>query len=166
MQYIFGYGSLINPISVSETLGRKVKLTPAILNNHYRTWTASVNVITSKGLEQARFLDLSNENGTFCNGVVFQIYDYETKYLDCREQGYSKKEIDISTFKEHKPKTVTATTYLMTDNCKSSTGSLPTKYKAIVEKGLSHYNKSFKQTFLSTTEIYCGKYMKDKYRFN
>lgn len=160
---VFGYGSLINHESLSSTLGRKVKCSPAILLNYYRTWTASVPVKVGDDIQQALFLDLTASSGVFCNGIVFKVYDHELPYLDCREQGYERQHVDVFISEN---KSSQAVTYKVADNNKSSVGCIPTKYKNTIEQGLSHYNKTFKQIFLATTESYDDCYMKGKYSFD
>lgn len=161
---IFGYGSLINSNSIASTLGRKVITSPAIIHDYYRTWTASTKVLLNDYPETVRFLDLTFKKGAFCNGVTFQVYEHELEYLDCRECGYIRKDVDIFIFK-NKPTLTKAITYIVCDNKKSHDGCIPTKYKSLVEEGLSYHNKYFKQTFLATTENYDGCYIKGKYRF-
>ncbi|MDB4461455.1 gamma-glutamylcyclotransferase [bacterium] len=158
---IFGYGSLINPDSIASTLGRKVITRPAILEGYYRSWTASVDIHIHNTIKKGLFLDLTRAKGAFCNGVLFEVHEHELQYLDCRESGYEKRDIDVDIYENN----LKAVTYCIPDSNKSSSGVVCTKYKAIVEEGLSRQNKAFKQTYLATTENYDGEYMKGKYSF-
>lgn len=160
---IFGYGSLINPNSIANTLGRKVITSPAIIHDYYRTWTACKNVNIHNKIQPASFLDLTFKEGMFCNGVTFEIYEHELECLDCRECGYSKQDVEIFIYKN---KPIQGITYRVVDGKKSNDDCVPTKYKSLVEEGLSYHNRSFKQTFLSTTEAYDGCYLKGVYKFN
>lgn len=159
---IFGYGSLININSVANTLGRKPILTPAILNDYYRTWTAPSDIIIDGKKEKGLFLDLTQYDGAFCNGVIFDVYDHELEYLDCRECGYIKGNVFVnSTIGD----SISAITYIVDAPAKNRGGKVPTKYKSLIEEGVSHYNKSFKQTFQVSTERYSGEYIKGSYTF-
>lgn len=97
--YVFGYGSLINPVSLGRTLGRVVdaaELQPAYLQGYQRFW-GLIETVFSVALAKpvnAVFLDIRPNPTSQCNGVVVHVTDAEFAALLLRERNYDR--IDVT----------------------------------------------------------------------
>lgn len=91
--YVFGYGSLINPVSLGHTLGRPVNLNelkPSILLGYQRFWGLAETVYSNmlnKPVD-AVFLDVKARPNCQCNGVIIPVTESEFETLLVRERKY------------------------------------------------------------------------------
>lgn len=96
--YIFGYGSLMSPESIEESLDRKIQLTdliPCRLHGYIRRWNACVPYIfeDEAGGEfsiDIVFLNIERREDTSVNGVLLPINRTELDALDQRELVYNR----------------------------------------------------------------------------
>lgn len=91
--YIFGYGSLINLVSLGRTIGRPVdvdELKPACLRNYQRFWGLVETVFSEELAKPVRavFLDIRPDSDSQCNGVIISVTDVEFSALLVRERNY------------------------------------------------------------------------------
>ena len=155
MDYLFGYGSLLSPVSIARTVQRPVTMTdllPARVRGFKRSWTAAADVIvTEQGVSRdytALFLDLSTDHGMICNGVLLRVTDGDLARLDLRERTYQR----ISVQAEWNGGMVSAFTYMVPNEEKKRDGVVLVGYLKIVHQALLNYSKEFNQEFWSSTE--------------
>jgi cation transport regulator ChaC len=154
MNYLFGYGSLLDANSAARTLQRPVvpsDLQPAIVQTFTRTWTAAVDVaITSEGRtrqETALFLDLSNVADSGCNGALLQVTDAEIAYLDIRERQYERIVVQAAAGE----RLVAAFTYIVPKTQKMHQGVILEDYIKLINTALHSYSPEFNEAFWKTT---------------
>ena len=155
MPLIFGYGSLMNRESAEKTLKRSLTandLCPAMIQNHLRSWTAKADVklLLDKGPRpcDALFLDLTEIPGTSCNGVAINVTDEELLYLDTRECGYERCEVElILETSAH----VKAFAYRVPLADKEHYGITLAKYHRVIEDALKEFPAAFVEQFWDTT---------------
>jgi hypothetical protein len=118
--FIFGYGSLICPLSRAVTapsLGDAIA-EPAVISHIERTWSARV----SKRQCDDSFHDSDDgiddddpdreirgwtpmgvrfRRGAECNGVLIRVDDAELARFDAREVGYARRRIDLADVRPH-----------------------------------------------------------------
>lgn len=99
--YVFGYGSLISPISASLTLGRVVNaadMLPAEIITYTRLWGCVIEVYLSNQERyipiNAAFLDIQEKSGSSANGFLIGISQSELEKMDIRERQYER--IDVT----------------------------------------------------------------------
>jgi hypothetical protein len=101
---VFGYASLVSPVSAGETLGRPVQIAAlARLHGHARGWTVGRdNTATEKtfarpdGTVPHHCLGLNVdpvEDGAAPNGVLIEVSDAELDRLDIRELRFHRTEV-------------------------------------------------------------------------
>ena len=101
--WLFGYGSLVSPASMAQTIGRTLdpvtEYRVGHLASHGRRWNYGSKVKrghwTHDGLD-IRFglvisLGLIESSGESCNGVVFRVTSDELAALDWRERDYERR---------------------------------------------------------------------------
>lgn len=98
VEYVVGYGSLMDPASVSAALGRAVspdELIPVTLNGFKRSWSIGeeVRIGASERSTTAAFLDLIREPGSKTRAVMFQASSSEVQRLVVRERNYNKQDV-------------------------------------------------------------------------
>lgn len=103
-KYVFGYGSLMYPSSINQTLkdflNRKTKLIPAKLEGYRRSWSAfgkNRYGAASKDNDTPEYLSFVNIEPDFNSralGVLFEVSDRELELLDIRESVYVR--IDVT----------------------------------------------------------------------
>jgi cation transport regulator ChaC len=100
---VFGYGSLVSPMSAAETLGRHVHPIPARLRGWRRRWTICRDNLASEktfaladGSLPPYVLGLNLERDPDCdaNGVLIELTADEASRLDLREVRYDR--LDVS----------------------------------------------------------------------
>jgi len=98
--YVFGYGSLINPLSVNRTLGRAeppTDLRPAALAGFQRCWQLLVHRRFTDDppgvLTPCIVLDIVRREGGAMNGVLVPISRAELALLDVREAKYDRVDV-------------------------------------------------------------------------
>lgn len=96
--YIFGYGSLMLPQSIHNTLQREDNEYPlhdVTLHGYERSWDIIVPVFSQKLQEKIKvlFLNLTRKEGTKIQGKILQIHEGELEKLASREVNYHCIEI-------------------------------------------------------------------------
>ena len=79
-QYVFGYGSLMNPRSLQRTLPGKIIEGKAVLMGYRRKFNVPV--------ERHLYLNIIQEQGSSVKGVLVCVLDVELEELKRREIGY------------------------------------------------------------------------------
>jgi len=91
--WVLGYGSLMDPRSTSQALGRTIcdaDLVPATLQGYTRSWTVGDRV-RSESLDReltALFLDATERSGTNMNATLVAVSNRELSRLERREKNY------------------------------------------------------------------------------
>lgn len=107
---IFGYGSLVSPASAAQTLGREVRLRPALLDGWRRGWTIGrLNLNAEKTFaplgdadpfDWCLGLNVEPEPGLprelWPNGVLIDVSGEELARLDRRELRYVRADVTSS----------------------------------------------------------------------
>lgn len=170
MPFIFGYGSLIYPPSISRTLGRIVdydELYCARLNNYVRTWSASSTIeLLSNGESkyyEALFLDLTYRPKHSCNGVAIKVSLEELNKLDIRESGYKRQKVKL--FLIDKKQYIEAYTYIIPNSKKIYAGIITAKYKEMIDIALKNYSLDFESEFIKSTTASNAPVIKGEYIF-
>ncbi len=98
--YIFGYGSLLNPSSAARTMQRQLhesELRLVMLDGYRRTWgyvTDTHFVGDPDGTTTPTvFLDVAEDAATGCNGLLLALSADELDRMDRRERGYRRVEV-------------------------------------------------------------------------
>ncbi len=170
MPFLFGYGSIIYPPSISNTLGRKIDyndLQCATLKGYVRTWSASavIDLLADDGninSYKALFLDLTCKADHFCNGVAIEISDEELKQFDIREKNYLRKKVKLQLCGGEQ---LEAYTYIVKEKDKTSAGIITAKYLEMIDSALENYPKEFAIEFRSATEPSTAPVLKGEYIF-
>lgn len=99
-RWIFGYGSLVNPVSFGVTLGRPFTAGRdfhyAVLSGWGRRWNYGVGHVTGRvGSRDVRIvaLGLVAAPGETANGVIGWVEDHEIERLDNREREYDRVDV-------------------------------------------------------------------------
>jgi len=96
--YVFGYGSLMSPESIEESLDRKIQLTdliPCQLHGYIRRWNACVPYIFEDEASgefsiDVVFLNLERREYASVNGVLLPVNQVDLDALDRRELVYNR----------------------------------------------------------------------------
>lgn len=150
---IFGYGSLFNPEKVWRNGMRKHytidELTPAKLYGYRREWNASW-----KGRDL--YLGLIKCPNSFCNGVIFELEQYDLSAW-CKSEmigrpdgndNYILTEVSAHiTYTEHSDSPI----YTCVTRRPSNEGTIPPHYVPIIKEGLELWGKSFTLMYEQTT---------------
>ena len=103
--WVFGYGSLVSPESISWTIDRRpefgIDVFPARLDGYGRRWNYGSIVLrgdwTHQGarIEEGVVISLGvvADEAEQCNGVVFAVTDDELAALDWRERDYRRVDV-------------------------------------------------------------------------
>lgn len=100
--WVFGYGSLVSPISLGSTLGRSpvpgVDFLAAECEGFARRWNYGVRYAPGSlegraDLDVLVFLGLVAAPDTWTNGIVARVNSEELRRLDARERDYDRVEI-------------------------------------------------------------------------
>jgi cation transport regulator ChaC len=109
---VFAYGSLVDPSSAAQTLGRAVDISPARLRGWRRRWSQARDNLTAEktfaiepggelppwilGLNVEQDPSATPDEGP--NGVLIEVTEAELAGLDRRELRYDRVEVSISAF--------------------------------------------------------------------
>ena len=85
-QWIFGYGSLINPKSISDTLDEEKFTYPVRVRGLKRGWYSTD--------DQYTWLGVKRSTHDYTNGVIFSVSDDQLYLLDIRESIYDREIIE------------------------------------------------------------------------
>ena len=99
-RWVFGYGSLVNPVSFGGTLGRSLTVGAdfhyAVLTGYGRRWNSGVGHATGM-FGEAEYhivaLGIVDAAGETANGVIGWVTDDELTRLDRREIGYDRVDV-------------------------------------------------------------------------
>lgn len=170
MPFLFGYGSIIYPPSISNTLGRTVDyndLQCATLKGYIRTWSAPgiIDLLADDGNTnsyKALFLDLTPKADHICNGVAIEISYDELAEFDIREKGYLREKVQLEICGGEQ---LEAYTYIVKDEHKSCTGVITAKYLEMIDNALENYPQEFAIEFRSATEPSTAPVLEGEYIF-
>jgi cation transport regulator ChaC len=98
VEYVVGYGSLMDPASVGAALGRGVapdELIPITLLGFTRSWSIGeqVRLASNQHTTTAAFLDVTPEAGSSVRAVMFRVGESEMQRLVLRERNYTKHDV-------------------------------------------------------------------------
>ena len=163
-KYVFGYGSLINCVSASKTLDRKLSredLVPANLDNFQRSWSLWDDVFSEKLHEKVKgiYLNIIPSQDNYTNGVIIEINDKELKNLSIREKNYHCIDVtnSIKISNEKVFDNFEVFSFIGKDEylVKGDTldGYIFENYIKIVDAGISDISKEFHSEFYETTLV-------------
>jgi len=92
LNYIFGYGSLIEQASRTRTTAAAIYVLPAKVKGFARGWWARTGVVGFS----TTFAGAIPKELAFMNGVVYAVSDDELDRTDKRESGYTRTDITKS----------------------------------------------------------------------
>ncbi len=105
--WLFGYGSLVSPISLASTIGRDPGngVHIAHVAGFGRRWNYGSKVLRGDWVHEGRevvgglvvSLGIAAAKDEACNGVVFDVNDDELAALDWRERDYERIDVTAST---------------------------------------------------------------------
>lgn len=169
MPLVFGYGSLMNPLSAEKTLHRPLcreDFHCAVLHDYVRSWTAPGCIRLQKNGSirpcDALFLDLSHSPGRCCNGVVVEVSEVELLRLDIREQGYERCVVELEFTGGHCQE---AFTYVMPECTKQYEGVIAAQYKQMIDEALRAFPADFAAEFWQTTQPSAAAIVEGEYVF-
>lgn len=155
--WLFGYGSLMAPSSVLKTIGAQSHSRDfhvVELSGYSRSWGMAIpvqaNSITSVN-QSAVFLDLTKNDSSSCNGVLFRITPDEWSFFDQREKQYER--INITESIVHRfPGAIF--TYIGSSEFHKipEDAVIFQNYYNIIEEALDHWGPKFRQQFIKTTQ--------------
>lgn len=90
MNYVFGYGSLIERASRTTTTPSAWAAYPVIVDGIARGWWGRGGPIGAATC----FLSAMRESGSSCNGVIYPVSDLELEAIDRREGLYDRVKIE------------------------------------------------------------------------
>jgi hypothetical protein len=158
--YIFGYGSLIIPESVTKSLGRhidKEDISLVEVNDFTRLWRLVVQVIVNyDGNERpvnAVFLDIQKLPGKIINGSLIEVSEEDLNNLDIREKQYDRIDITESvTSRLQGQYRIFTYTGKPEFHVKHYDNPMILKQYLNVLDGIGEWGDNFYQRFTSTTE--------------
>lgn len=171
--YVFGYGSLINLESAEKTLGRAVRDEEVRIvdaDDFARLWRLVVQVTVTGYRDNpvnAVFLDIVDQVGEKCNGILIEVSKDELERLDVREKYYDR--IDIT--ENVRPRVSDGKVFVYQGNPKFFAENFPNprilaQYKDIVRKGTLHWGKDFARNFEQTTRPHRFETIEGPYKFH
>ncbi len=172
--FVFGYGSLMVPESIHNTLKRKdnhYTTTTATLKEYERKWNIKVPVVLEEEsrLVDAVFLNIVKNVTATTNGILLEINQHELELLKAREINYDcievTNKIESSILKEND---VVVTFVGQQEHLLNSTdtGVILENYLKILNKLDQYYDEQFIQEYHRTTSPSESPVVKGNYRFN
>lgn len=155
MDYIFGYGSLINSSSRDKT-GNTGRVFPVTVSGFQRGWIFPIP-------EQATtVLGVTKKSNAKCNGVLVEISETELKKFDEREEGYLRIMIKPNTISGYKPNG--KTWIYINQNIKRPTKKKPLiqSYIDVVLAGCLQFNQAYAISFVNTTSFWSNHWVDDR----
>ena len=150
--WVFGYGSLVDPQSAAETIGRIPPMIPSVLPGWRRRW----NGLTDNRVERRYLcldcggapawvvcLNCEPDAGSECSGVLVGVTDAELAALDDRERRYDRTRVGADAFVPPAPADTPVWIYerkpeLVLDRLPPGERAvLPSAYLALVEKAIA-----------------------------
>lgn len=92
MEYIFGYGSLIERESRRRTSPKAIDAFPVIINGIRRFWGARTGV---PGFSTT-YLGANISDTSICNGVIYWVNEEDIANTDKRERNYERVPVDMN----------------------------------------------------------------------
>jgi len=89
-QFIFGYGSLLESQSRTQTTPSALHASPVLVAGIQRGWFGQLDVV---GLSPT-YLGAVPDFNSHCNGVIFKVTEEELDAFDQHEAGYHRERID------------------------------------------------------------------------
>ena len=172
--YIFGYGSLINPVSASMTLGRSLKQNDIICTeiiNHIRIWDIVVNVILNRNNMlipiNALFLDVQESVGKITNGVLIKIVRKDLEKMDIREKQYERIDVTQDIFPPLSNDDIIYTYKGRKEFFSNNYENIKIlyEYKKMIDNGIQYWGNSFSEKFFSSTLLKEVEIVKGSYKF-
>jgi hypothetical protein len=169
--YVFVYGSLLDPASVSRTVQRPVTpddLLDAVLLDHERDWGIRIPVqsVSLGGPVNARFLDVVPRPGAYVNGAVLAVSDADLRHLAAREAQYDVVDVSAQAIAPIPPGATVVTFRGRADHRHDRPGvrsAVPERYREWVERTVAGRGALFAERFARTTaapppESFPGEY--------
>lgn len=160
--FIFGYGSLINSESRSDTAQTGEGL-PCIVEGLKREWNFHGPFDSSSGLTAVGLIIDSNSS---TNGVIAPLTEAELAKFDEREKGYQRIEVDskrIRFLRENPQITNSVWTYVP-ENPQLPDQSYPIAqtYVDLILIGCLNYGREFAKDFIKTTGAWSYPWVDDR----
>ncbi len=168
-QYVFGYGSLVDPAEIALTLGHATNIVyPVYLNGYTRDWSVVVDnlamprrfKVTSTGLEPKLVVALNvykSNKPTNPNGIIFEVTDNDLKQMDIRESHYERIDVtaDITGAPDGIVYTYSGLTHhiLSADETAITDIILPGSYMDVVEKGFAALGEDMLAEYRASTVV-------------
>lgn len=173
MAYVFGYGSLMSASSAERTLRRPVQsadMKIARANGVRRAWTyvtqCCFEVDDPGKARPTLFLDVQEEEGQWCNGLLIPVAVDELAALDRRERGYervnwtARMEIGL----DAEVYTYSAVGDFLADPMPEA-AVVPENYVALVEDAVRAVGEDFAEDYNRTTGPVPRPMLAGNYRF-
>lgn len=170
--FVFGYGSLFDPASASQTLGRAISdddLVDAVLLDYRRDWGIYIPVVFDETDEvDAQFLDIQTAQGHYTNGALLHVSDRELAILVGREAQYDL--IDIT------DRTISAAagsgqvmTFRGQEAFRAPSATretvVPLRYRQRIDNAIARRGERFAQSFNASTLAATAPDREGPYRF-
>ncbi len=163
MPYIFGYGSLMLPSSIARTLGREpsvAELTPARVDGYARSWSVWGEALAGSAESPQRvkliFLNVAEQAGAWCNGVLLPVEEEHLPAFDLRENRYRRVDVrDAVTgagdaAESHEP------VYVYVGHAAyrkpPPEARVASAYEHIIEQSFKIWGKAFEEAYHASTE--------------
>ena len=162
VNYIFGYGSLINLHSLEKSIGRLLDISeviPADLKNYRRVWNLKEQLY-SAALDRdvcGIFLNIEQDISHVINGIIFKVTDSEFEQLKRRERNYDVVEVSNSIVSEDLELTKkTISTFVASNpdvlqNNGKTNCYVMRNYVYLLESGCKTINDQFWENFKAST---------------
>lgn len=176
-KYIFGYGSLINLLSLSRTIKREVQsneIVPVKLLGYKRIWNLKEIIYSNKLNKNINgiFLNIEESENEWINGIIFEVSELEFLALSQRERNYSCVEISkkIKTYNDLVFETFSIFVFIADDaiylqNKVVENTFVMSNYIEIVESGCLAIGKYFLDDYHKTTQKNNFKLLEGQYKF-
>ncbi len=166
--WIFGYGSLLNPNSIEQTMSEpfdRSRLELAWLNGYRRDWMVWDEVEFEYDPPRQvplAYLALTPDPGARCNGVLFPVSFAELEAFDSRERNYRR--VDVTGNLEASVKGAVYTYVGRAEYGEFPDGiRISQRYANILEEALSMWGQEFREDYDASTgdtsiELIQGEY--------